>query len=104
MSSTPHFLSKIAWNATSYEVLRIPAATIGSIRSGELWSFAVILSAKSRSIAAALPNQLKLITKFQSARAALDSLSKMDKALANLAILGRRLQKTPISLVRKGRG
>jgi hypothetical protein len=46
VSSTPHFLSKIAWNATSYEVLRIPAATIGSIRSGELWSFAVILSAK----------------------------------------------------------
>jgi hypothetical protein len=102
--NTRSFVTKIASQGTKSAAQRIRVATIVNIRSGARLSFAVIHYARSRDFAAALPNQLKLITSFQFAPAANVSRSQTDKALANLAILGRRRQKTPIFHEAKGRG
>jgi hypothetical protein len=53
-------------------------------------------------LAVALPNRLKVITSFLFVPVVSVSRFQTDKALANLAILGRRRQKILISPDRKG--
>ena len=92
------FLSKIGISVTRNAELLLRAAMTLNTVNGAHSSSNVIRFVRSRRFAVALPNQLKPITSFQLAQAARALTSQTDKEPAKPITLGRRRQKTPISL------